>query len=81
MSIGDSDAEYTASQEAKQMVATMNRLHRSNNLVRLHRIKLKEEPSINEMVNQIASLIKEADVLLTAKGSMSIEYAQKNVAK
>ena len=81
VSIGDSDAEYTASQEAKQMVSTLNRLNRSNNIVRLHRIKLREQPSINEMVKQIKSLTKEADVMLNERGSTSTQYGVKCIGK
>ena len=74
VSIGDSDDEFVASQEAKQRIVTLNQLNRNNNVVRLHRIKLAEKPTINKMVNQNASLMKEVDVLLTEKGSMSIQY-------
>ena len=74
ISIGDSDDEYTASHEAKQMITTMNRLNRNNNIVRCHRIKLKNQPTINEMVCQIASLMKEVEVLQNEKGSMTIHY-------
>ena len=81
VSIGDSDDEYVASQEAKQMVSTLNRLNRSNNIVRLHRIKLKENPTINEMVNQITSLMKEVDVLLNERGSTSTQYGVKCIGK
>ena len=81
MSIGDSDDEYVASQEAKQMVSTLNRLNRSNNIVRLHRIKLKENPTINEMVKQNTSLTKEADVLLSEKGSTSTQYAANRIGR
>ena len=63
------------------MVSTLNRLNRNNNIVRLHRIKLKEEPTIKEMVNQNASLMKEVDVLLTEEGSMSIQYVQTSAVK
>ena len=76
ISIGDSEDEFKASFEAKQMISTMNRLNRNNNVARLHRIKLKEEPTINEMVNQIASLMKEAEVLQKEKGSITIRYLQ-----
>merc|ERR1719361_593075 len=76
ISIGDSENEFTASYEAKQMINTMNRLNRNNNIARLHRVKLKEEPTIQEMVNQIESLMKEADVLQAEKGSVTIQYLQ-----
>jgi len=76
ISIGDSEDEFKASFEAKQMISTMNRLNRNNNIARLHRIKLKEEPTINEMVNQMASLMKEAEVLQKEKGSITIRYLQ-----
>ena len=76
ISIGDSEDEFKASFEAKQMISTMNRLNRNNNIARLHRIKLKEEPTINEMVNQIASLMKEAEVLQKEKGSITIRHLQ-----
>ena len=81
VSIGDSDDEYVASQEAKQMVTTLNRLNCSNNIVRLHRIKLKEKPTINEMVNQIRSLMREADVFLTERGSTSVHFVPQNIGK
>lgn len=58
------------------MITTMNRLNRNNNIARLHRIKLKQEPTIDEMVKQIHSLMKEVDVLLTEKGSITIQYLQ-----
>ena len=74
VSIGDSDDEFVASQEAKQMIVTLNRLNCNNNLVRLHLIKLAEKPTVNTMGNQNASLMKEVDVLLTERGSMSIQY-------
>merc|ERR1719242_727256 len=76
ISIGDSENEFIASYEAKQMISTMNRLNRNNNIARLHRVKLKEEPTIQEMVNQIESLMKEADVLQAEKGSVTIQYVQ-----
>ena len=76
ISIGDSEDEFKASFEAKQMISTMNRLNRNNNVARLHRIKLKEEPTIGQMVNQIASLMKEAEVLQKEKGSITIRYLQ-----
>jgi len=76
ISIGDSENEFMASYEAKQMIATMNRLNRNNNIARLHRIKLKEEPTMKEMVNQIASLMKEADTLHSEQGSITIRYLQ-----
>merc|ERR1719361_3145329 len=76
ISIGDSENEFIASFGAKQMISTMNRLNRNNNIARLHRIKLKEEPTIQEMVNQIASLMKEAETLQTEKGSITIRYLQ-----
>merc|ERR1719361_2932989 len=78
ISIGDSEDEYVASHEAKQMILTMNRLNRNNNIARLHRIKLKEEPTIAEMVNQVASLMKEADTLLDEPGSVTIRYLQQD---
>merc|ERR1719242_2295301 len=78
ISIGDSEDEYVASHEAKQMISTMNRLNRNNNIARLHRIKLKEEPTIAEMVNQVASLMKEADTLLDEPGSVTIRYLQQD---
>ena len=74
VSIGDSDDEFVASQEAKQMIVTINQLNRNNNLVRLHRIKLADRPTMKKMVNQNASLMKEVDVLLTETGSISIQY-------
>ena len=80
ISIGDSDDEYVASKEAKQMISSLNQLNRNNNIVRLHRIKLKEGPTMNEMVKQIATLMKEVEVLLTEKGSMTVHYAQANEA-
>ena len=74
MAIGDSDDEFVVSQEAKQMIVTLNRLNHNNNLARLHRIKLAEKLTINKMATQNASLMKEVDVLLSEKGSMSIQY-------
>lgn len=76
ISIGDSDDEYTASHEAKQMITTMNRLNRNNNIVRCHRIKLKNQPTIKVMLKQIALLMVDAEMLKTERGSMSIQYGQ-----
>ncbi len=70
ISIGDSEHEFKASLEAMQMILNHNQLNRNNNIVRLHRIKLQERPTINEMVNQTASLMKEADILAQEEGSI-----------
>ena len=77
ISIGDSNDEYTAAQEAKQMITTMNRLNRNNNIVRCHRIKLQDEPTIKVMMKQFASLMVDVEMLKTERGSMSIQYGQK----
>jgi len=74
ISIGDSEDEFKASFEAKQMISTMNRLNRTNNIVRLHRIKLKPEPTVKVMLSQIALLMKESDVLKAGTGSITIQY-------
>merc|ERR1711920_200274 len=65
ISIGDSEDEYVASYEAKQMILTMNQLNRTQNNVRLHRVKLMEEPTVEEMLGQIALLMGETALLLT----------------
>ena len=75
VSIGDSDDEFEASFEAKQMISTMNRLNRTNNIARLHRIKLKAEPTLKVMLNQIALLMEDSEVLKKEKGSIDIQYA------
>ena len=77
ISIGDSNEEYSAAQEAEQMITTMNRLNRNNNIVRCHRIKLQDEPTIKVMMKQFASLMVDAEMLKTERGSMSIQYGQK----
>jgi len=74
LSIGDSEEEFTASFEAKQLIATMNRLNRSNNVARLHRIKLVERPTIQQMIHQMQSLMDEAVTLRAARSSVSIQY-------
>jgi len=74
VSIGDSDDEFKASLEGKQLINTMNRLNRTNNIARLHRIKLKAEPTLKVMMNQLALLRKESDVLRMETGSMTIQY-------
>jgi len=61
VSIGDSEAEYVASSEASAMLKSYNLMNRSNNEVRLHRIKLAEAPSTKVMMEQFAMLMKEAD--------------------
>ena len=77
ISIGDSHDEYTAAEETKQMISTMNRLNRNNNIVRCHRIKLQDEPTIKVMMKQFASLMDDVEMLKTERGSMSIQYAHK----
>ena len=81
ISIGDSHDEYTAAAETKQMISTMNRLNRNNNIVRCHRIKLEDQPTIKVMLKQIASLIDDVDVFKTEQGSMRIQYGQEHDAK
>ena len=71
-SIGDSMCEYNASEEATKMLCSINQMNRSNNLVLLHRIKLKQNPTIHEMMKQNASMINKVDALKTAKEPVTI---------
>ena len=61
VSIGDSEAEFVASSEASAMLKTYNLMNRSNNEVRLHRMKLAEAPSAKVMMEQFAMLMEEVD--------------------
>jgi len=72
VSIGDSEDEYVASFEAKRMLETQNKLNRSNNIVRLHRVKLKKHPRIEDILSQIAMLMVEAKALFNADQPITI---------
>ena len=76
ISIGDSHDEHTAAESAKQMIDTMNRLNRNNNIVRCHCIKLKDQPTIKMMMKQIELLMVDVEMLKTERGSISIQYAE-----
>jgi len=73
VSIGDSEDEFVASFEAKLMLETQNRLNRNNNVVRLHRVKLKDRPRVQDILSQIAMLMVEAAALLHAQQSVTIQ--------
>jgi len=72
VSIGDSEDEFVASFEAKLMLETQNRLNRNNNVVRLHRVKLKKRPRVEDILGQIAMLMVEAEALLHAQQPITI---------
>jgi len=72
VSIGDSEDEFVASFETKRMLETQNRLNRNNNVVRLHRVKLKKHPRIEDILSQIAMLTVEAEALLHAEEPITI---------
>ena len=63
ISIGDSSAEFTASFEAKKMLDSHILLNRNNSTSRLFRIKLKEMPSVKEMMQQFNMLVLEAEAI------------------
>jgi len=72
VSIGDSEDEFEASHELKRMLETQNRLNRNNNVVRLHRVKLKHRPRAEDILSQIAMLMVEAEALFHAKQPITI---------
>jgi len=72
VSIGDSEDEFVASFETKRMVETQNRLNRNNNIVRLHRVKLKKHPRLEDILSQIAMLTVEAEALFHAEEPITI---------
>ena len=72
VSIGDSEAEFTASFEAKNMLEAQNKLNRNNNVVRLHRIKLRKQPKVQQMMEQIAMLIRESEALRDQQSSITV---------
>jgi len=72
VSIGDSEDEFVASFETKRMLETQNLLNRNNNVVRLHRVKLKKHPRIEDILSQIAMLTVEAEALLHAEEPITI---------
>eukprot|EP00485_Elphidium_margaritaceum_P011572 CAMPEP_0202686790 /NCGR_PEP_ID=MMETSP1385-20130828/2558_1 /ASSEMBLY_ACC=CAM_ASM_000861 /TAXON_ID=933848 /ORGANISM="Elphidium margaritaceum" /LENGTH=345 /DNA_ID=CAMNT_0049341447 /DNA_START=131 /DNA_END=1168 /DNA_ORIENTATION=- len=75
VSIGDSESEFVASFEAKyKLNKFMKRRKTRNNIIRLHRIKLKQEPSVDAMLKQFQSLIKEASDIHAEPGSVTIQY-------
>lgn len=74
VSIGDSETEFVASYEAKCLVDTRNRLNCTNNISRLHRIKLRARPTLNDMLEQFAFLKEHAVVIYEETGSSTIRY-------
>ena len=72
VSIGDSEDEFLASFETKCMIESQNKLNRNNNIVRLHRVKLKNRPRIEDILSQIAMLMVEAEALFNAEHSITI---------
>ena len=72
VSIGDSEDEFVASFETKRMLETQNKLNRNNNIVRLHRVKLKKHPRIEDILSQIAMLMVEAEPLFHADQPITI---------
>lgn len=78
ISVGDSMCEYIASDEVKKMLCSINQMNRSNNEVLLHRIKLKQNPTIHEMLKQNESMINEVDTLKIAKKSITIQSTHHN---
>lgn len=75
VSIGDSENEYIASYEAKYKLNKYIKRRKSmNNIIRLHRVKLKKKPSITDMINQMNVLQKEAAIMNTECGSITIRY-------
>ena len=73
ISIGDSNDEYTAAEETKQMISTMNRLNGNNNVVRCHRIKLKDGPTIKVMLQQIGTLMNDVLTMLSKEQTISTQ--------
>ena len=75
VSIGDSENEYIASYEAKHKLNKyIKRRKSTNNIIRLHRVKLKEKPQINDMIEQMKLLNKEANIMNNECGSITIRY-------
>jgi len=72
VSIGDSEDEFVASFETKRMLETQNQLNRNNNIVRLHRVKLKKDPRLEDLLSQIAMLMVEGEALFHADQPITI---------
>lgn len=77
ISIGDSQCEFEAAEEAKKMLLSRNLLNGTDNIVRLHRIKMRESPSINELIEMSESVVMEANVLDKCHDSVTIEFLGK----
>jgi len=75
VSIGDSDNEFVASFEAKYKLNKFIKRRKSKNcIIRLHRIKLRKKPTVQEMINQCKLMIDEAAEMHSEPGSVTICY-------
>ena len=60
------------------MLLSRNLLNGTNNIVRLHRIKMRETPSINELIEMAQNVVMEADALDKCHESVTIEFLGRN---
>ena len=74
ISIGDSDNEYIAAREARCLLKEQNKYYQQNNIIRLHRVKLKKKPSINDIIKQLRFLMIEASNMNQEQGSIDIQF-------
>jgi len=74
ISIGDSEHEFVASHEAKCLLDSGNRMNRSNNISRLHRIKLRSRPNVAQMMEQMKYITEHAHKFANDTGSTTIRY-------
>ena len=74
ISIGDSDTEYIAAREAGYLLMEKNVFYKMNNIIRLHRVKLKQKPSISDIIKQLRYLMAEAKNMNEEKGWIDVEF-------